>query len=221
MYLDGAMVADGLWPARTQTGRAHIEATKPAARSAALEGEAEAETVLKGLMARYQAGDLEAFDDLYRRTHALVHRYHLAYAADRSQASDLAQDTYLQLHRSRRLYDPQLRVTPWLLAIARHVRLMAHRTRRRRLAKELRLDESLEPAVDFNALVDHAILAQALERIPDRHRDPLVFHHLLGLSFREIGGIVGASEGGARIRAARGMAALREVLRSARTDTRP
>jgi hypothetical protein len=106
--------------------------------------ETDAEGVLRELMAGYQAGDLEAFEELYSRTQVL--RYHLAYAADRSQASDRA---------------------------------------------------------------------QALDRIPERHRDPLVFHHLLGLSFREIGGVVGASEGGARIRAARGMAALRRVLGAA------
>jgi RNA polymerase sigma-70 factor (ECF subfamily) len=112
-------------------------------------------------------------------------------------------------------------VIPWLLAIARHVRLMAHRTLRRRLGKEVALDERPEPAVGFNVLVGHAMLAQALDRIPHRYRGPVVFHHLLGLSFREIGGIVGASEGGARVRAARGMATLRDVLRSAQTDKNP
>jgi RNA polymerase sigma-70 factor (ECF subfamily) len=212
MALDGAAVADGLWRVSAAAGGADA-ADRPGTRAAAVEPETTAESVLKGLMARYQAGEVEAFDELYSRTQAMVHRYHLAFAADPAHAGDLAQETYLQLHRARRCYDPRLPVTPWLLGIARHVRLMAHRTSRRRRGREVALDESVEPAVDVDALVDRAILAEALERIRDRYRDPLVLHHLLGLTFREIAGIVGTSEGGARIRSARGMAALRRVLR--------
>jgi hypothetical protein len=39
-----------------------------------------------------------------------------------------------------------------------------------------------------------------------------VLHHLYGMSFREIGQIAGVSEGGARIRASRGMSELRLLL---------
>ena len=53
---------------------------------------------------------------------------------------------------------------------------------------------------------------QVLARLPEHYREPIVLHHLLGMSFRDIAGIVGSSEGGARIRAARGMAALRVLL---------
>ena len=168
---------------------------------------------LSALMARYQAGEAAAFEELYRRTRSLVHRYHRAFTIDSAQALDLTQETYLQLHRSRRLYDPRLPVRPWLLAIARHVRLMAARTIRRRLSREVALgDREIEPAADVESLLDNAILAQALERLPDQYREPLVLHHLFGLSFRDIAGMVGASEGGARVRASRGMAVLRQIL---------
>jgi RNA polymerase sigma-70 factor (ECF subfamily) len=164
-------------------------------------------------MARYQAGEVEAFEELYRRTRGLVQRYHRAFAADGAQALDLTQETYLQLHRSRRLYDPRLPVRPWLLAIARHVRLMAARTLRRRLSREVALGErDAEHAAELGSLLDTAILTQALERLPEKYREPLVLHHLFGLSFRDIAGMVGASEGGARVRASRGMTALRQIL---------
>ena len=51
--------------------------------------------------------------EFYNRTRSLVQRYHSALAISGSQASDLTQDTFLQLHRSRHLYDPRLPVTPW------------------------------------------------------------------------------------------------------------
>jgi RNA polymerase sigma-70 factor, ECF subfamily len=182
-------------------------------RRGSVTGSDENEQALSTLMARYQAGEVEAFEELYRRTRALVQRYHRAFAADSAQALDLAQETYLQLHRSRRLYDPRLPLRPWLLAIARHVRLMAARTLRRRLSREVALGErDVEHTANLASLLDSAILTQALERIPERYREPVVLHHLFGLSFRDIAGMVGTSEGGARVRASRGMAALRQIL---------
>ena len=169
--------------------------------------------ILNELMSRYQAGDAAAFEEFYTRTRPLVDRYHAAHAIGGRQASDLTQDTFLQLHRSRRLYDPRLPVVPWLLAIARHVRLMAARTVRRRLAREVPLeDRDLEPAAPVDEVLHNAMLTQVLARLPEHYREPIVLHHLLGMSFRDIAGIVGSSEGGARIRAARGMAALRVLL---------
>jgi hypothetical protein len=89
IHLDRAMVAGGLWARGIRANRGPIGRTTPVARSTAFVQETDAEGVLRELMAGYQAGDLEAFEELYCRTQVLVHRYHLAYAADRSQASDL------------------------------------------------------------------------------------------------------------------------------------
>ncbi len=176
----------------------------------------EDDRILRDLMCRYQAGDGVAFEEFYNRTRSLVQRYHSALAISGSQASDLTQDTFLQLHRSRHLYDPRLPVTPWLLAIARHVRLMAGRVVRRRLAREVPLDErDIDRAAATDAILHKAILAQALGRLPEHYRDPIVLHHLMGVSFRDIAGIVGSSEGGARIRASRGMSTLRRLLEDA------
>lgn len=173
----------------------------------------ENDRLLRDLMCRYQAGDGAAFEELYDRTRPLVHRYHSALPITGSQPSDLTQDTFLQLHRSRHLYDPRQPVIPWLLAIARHVRLMAARVVRRRVAREVPLaDRDVDLAAPTQAILHKAILEQALDRVPEHYRDPIVLHHLFGLSFRDIAGIVGSSEGGARIRASRGMSELRRLL---------
>lgn len=174
---------------------------------------------LSDLMGRYQAGEAAAFEEFYQRARPLVYRYHRAFTIAGSEASDLTQETFLQLHRSRRLYDPRLPVTPWLVAIARHVRLMASRTVRRRFAREVPLDDrDVDTAAPAAAILHRAIVTQALTRLPDLYREPLILHHLLGVSFRDIAGIVGSSEGGARIRASRGMAALRRILRELPPD---
>ena len=84
------------------------------------------------------------------------------------------------------------------------MRPIAVRVVRRRLAREVPLDErDTDTAAATDAILHQAILGQALGRLPEHYRDPIVLHHLMGLSFRDIAGIVGSSEGGARIRASR------------------
>ena len=48
-------------------------------------------------------------------------------AATRRSPTICSQDTFLQMHRSRRTYEPGRPVTPWVFAIARHVYLMKRR----------------------------------------------------------------------------------------------
>jgi RNA polymerase sigma-70 factor (ECF subfamily) len=176
------------------------------------EGEDQA---LRALMVRYQQGEMEAFEDLYRRTLPMIRGYLAATTTDRAWAADLAQESYLQIHRSRRTYDPAYPVKPWMLAIARHVKLRDRRKRWQRLSREVTgfevLPELPVPA-EVEGLADRDAVTRALTRLPESWREALVLHHIYGLHYREVGRLVGVSEGGARIRASRGMASLRAAL---------
>jgi RNA polymerase sigma-70 factor (ECF subfamily) len=170
---------------------------------------------LRALMARYQDGEMEAFEDLYRRTSPTLRGYLLALTRDVTRAADLSQETYLQIHRSRHTYDPALPVRPWILAIARHVRLTDERRRWRRRSREVvGLEGAPEVPVppEVEGLADRESLSRALATLPPDRREALMLHHVFGLSFREISRVAGVSEGGARIRASRGMTELRALL---------
>ena len=168
------------------------------------------------LMKRYQQGDLEAFEELYGCTLPMIRGYLGALTRDRARTADLAQESYLQVHRSRHTYDPSQPLRPWLLGIARHVWLTDRRRRGRRLAREV---AGLDPLPDLPVppeavlgLVVRDALMQALALLPPDRREAIVLHHLYGLSFHEVGRVVGVSEGGARIRASRALAELRAML---------
>src|SRR5436190_1933752 len=91
---------------------------------------------LRELMTAYQAGQLEAFDRLYFSLEAELRSFFRGRCRDAQRVDDLVQDTFLQLHRSRRSYLPGLPVRPWVFAIARRVFLMHLRKVRRREAPE-------------------------------------------------------------------------------------
>ena len=73
-----------------------------------------ADDELRQLMRRYQAGEVEAFEEIYARTLTMVRGYLAALTVDRSLTLDLVQDVYLQMHRSRQTYDPTRPVRPWV-----------------------------------------------------------------------------------------------------------
>lgn len=171
--------------------------------------------VLRGIMRGYQNGDAHDFQRLYEKTLPMIRGYIFSVVHDRSHAGDLIQEAYLQLHRSRHTYNAAFPVRPWVIGITRHVWLMHQRHRARRLSREvIGLDIDIDVAVppEMERLGEKEALARALRLVRRDQRECLVLHHVYGLSFREIAGISGISEGAARTRASRGMAELRTAL---------
>jgi RNA polymerase sigma-70 factor (ECF subfamily) len=169
------------------------------------------EQELREAMAGYQSGSIEAFDRLYARLAAPLRQYLSALTRDAARAQDLLQETFLQVHRSRRAYRPELPVRPWVFAIARHVWMMDCRTRARRPAPGGELPELPVPP-EVASLADRQVLGRALAALlPDR-REALLLHHVWGLSFAEIGQLLGIRADAAKLRSSRGMADLRRLL---------
>lgn len=166
---------------------------------------------LAALMTGYQAGSLPAFESLYAALASPLLAYLAALCRDRGQAQDLLQETFLQIHRSRRAYRPELPVRPWVFTIARHVWLMDRRYRNRRPRSEGELPDVPVPA-EVESLADRDRLRRALDDVlPDR-REALLLHHVWGFSFAEIAQMLGIRADAAKLRSSRGMADLRRLL---------
>jgi RNA polymerase sigma-70 factor (ECF subfamily) len=179
--------------------------------------QANTEDELDAMMRRYLEGRIEAFDGLYDALAGRLRGYLLSLCRDASLADDLLQETFLQMHRSRRTYEPGRPVTPWIFAIARHVYLMNRRSTGRRLRFEERVAaDALSSDVTrdgVRALADADQVRRALRDIPADQREALVMHHVHGWSFAEIAGRLGIRINAAKTRAFRGMRKMREQLK--------
>ena len=171
------------------------------------------EQKLIALMTNYQKGEMDAFDGLYEALKRPLIRYLWTFVRNQTMAEDLLQETFLQLHRARQTYTPPRPVRPWIYAITRHVALMHLRTLRRR--KELLPDEDL-PEVpvppEMDQLADRTTIQRLLATLPRTSQEVLILHHLLGLSFEEVGQILGVASGTAKVRAHRALKAIRKRL---------
>jgi len=176
-----------------------------------------AERELCVLMEGYLEGRLEAFDGLHAALSGRIRGYLLSQCRDAALADDLLQDTFMQIHRSRRTYEPGRPVTPWVFAIARHVYLM----KRRSAGRRLRFEETLAAETksndvardDLRTLVEKDEVRRALEQVPADQRQALLLHHVEGWSFVEIAARLGIRVNAAKTRAFRGMKKMRGHLK--------
>jgi RNA polymerase sigma-70 factor (ECF subfamily) len=173
---------------------------------------ADEERLIK-LMIGYQEGSMDDFEGLYAALKQPLLRYLWTFVRNATVAEDLLQETFLQIHRARQTYTPPRPVRPWIYAITRHVALMHLRSGRRR--KEMLADDQL-PEVpvppEMEKLADRATLHQWLSELPRNAQEVLMLHHLLGLSFQEVGQILGVAAGTAKVRAHRALKNIRRRI---------
>jgi len=179
-------------------------------------GNAGNDDALRALMIAYQDGDLDAFDRFYAALEPELRGFLRARCHDPQRVDDLLQETFLQLHRSRRGYLPGLPVRPWVYAIAKRVFLMYVRTIRRRESREtteLSTVPEPEAPAETDRLADRSELVSALRQVPPEGRRVFLLHHWRGLSFREIAARLGIAPGAAKLRSSRTGSRLRRLLR--------
>jgi RNA polymerase sigma-70 factor, ECF subfamily len=151
----------------------------------------------------------EAFAQLVRQSQHIVFGLALVSLRDVEDAKDAAQDAFATAwHRLRQLRDPSA-FASWLRAIV--ATACSRQLRKRALVPG---DPSLEPAVeaDDRQMDYQAVVASALERLPDGERDVTVLFYYLGYTQPQIAkllrlkpGTVGKRLHSARLRIRRGL----------------
>lgn len=143
-------------------------------------------------------GDDDAFAALMRRHKTWLYRFIRRYVADRDEAYDLVQDTFVSAWTALGRFDPQRSFPVWLRRIALNkCRDRARRHAVRRAAFSL-LGFALEhnrlaPAADEVAESGQALrrLEQAIAKLPRRLKEPLILTTLEGLTHKQAAAVLG------------------------------
>lgn len=171
----------------------------------------------EALMKAYAAGDAGAFDRLFRSLAPSVHGFFVRSVGRGAVAEDLLQTTFLRIHAARATWRGGERLRPWIFTIAARVRLDWLR-KRGRTEREIDGDDVPEPASSDDpgeaALEEERAgrVRAALDRLSEPQRIVVHLHRFEGMSFGEIGKVLGISEGAAKLRAFRAYGQLRALL---------
>ena len=150
-------------------------------------------------------GHKEAFAELVLRHQDRVFGFALQMTRNPADAADLAQEAFVRAFRKLATFKPDHTFHPWIMSICAN--LVKNRFRgetRRRAAEETHLDleqaSAPAPADPRREAVD-----QALWRLDEQDRVPLVLKHVDGLSYEDIARIlhIGLSAAKMRVKRAR------------------
>ena len=125
-----------------------------------------------------------------------------------ADADDAWSETFLSALKAYPALPATANVEAWLVTIAHRKAIDVRRADARRALPVGELPERATPPAEPP---DDEVW-QALERLPDKQRQTVAYHHVAGLPHREVAAIVGGSEAAARRSAADGIAALRRTL---------
>jgi RNA polymerase sigma-70 factor (ECF subfamily) len=128
---------------------------------------------------------------------------------------DLVQETLLAVHNQRHTYEQDQPLTAWIHAIARYKLIDMLRRRASQDALNDPLDDEIEVLSDTDAEAMDARrdVAKLLEQLPDRHRLPIQYVKLNGLSVAEAARATGMSESAIKVGVHRGLKALAAIMR--------
>lgn len=168
-------------------------------------------------MQAYVSGDGAAFERLFRMLAPSLRAFFLRSVGSASDAEDLMQTTLLRIHGARDRWRRGERLRPWVFTIAARVRSDWFRRKGRSLESPLEDEGVEEPATGADAPDpaegDRAERVRAaVDRLSETQRMIVHLHKFEGLTFREIGSVLGISEGAAKLRAFRAYDRLRRQL---------
>jgi RNA polymerase sigma-70 factor (ECF subfamily) len=170
-----------------------------------------------GLIERAKAGDRAAFAELVKVHRDAVYRFAARWLADPDLALDVAQDVFVRAFKSLQSYRGDSRFRTWLFSITLNAARSMARGQKRR--GEVRIDTGADfpdmrtpPDAKAARAEAFARAAAELATLPEKQRGAVTLRVFEGLSFKEIGEIIGCSEGSARVNYHHGIQKLREAL---------
>lgn len=176
----------------------------------------------ENLMARYAAGDTDAFDELFQRYEPRAYAFFLQRTSSPQRAEDLYQELFLRIHRARDRYDPDRAFTPWFFQIAN--RLLIDDRRRAYRSQELPI-EDWEPSADHPSSDDVASerqeVSQLLHALSPEERYVVLSSKVVGIGYPELAEHLGKSVDAVKKMASRAIRRLRAEAGSERLFDAP
>jgi RNA polymerase sigma-70 factor (ECF subfamily) len=176
------------------------------------------------LVELWQAGDEAAFETLVRRHERRVFGLVMRMLGDREEAADVAQETFLSLHRHGHRFRREARFSTFVYRVAANAALNRRRSLGRKRAREDALARRQAAGIDVpvgprdpedaaaGVRVQQAV-QDALLLLPDELRVALVLYDIEGRSYSDIAAALRIPEGTVKSRIHRARNALREHLR--------
>ena len=165
------------------------------------------------LQQRFVAGDLEAFEQLFRDHQRRVYAWIVRIVRDSATAEELTVETFWRIYRSRALFRPEGNFSAWSHRVATNIALDHLRKSRREteLPENLVAPAAPDPAVSREM---RARIRSTFANLPPKYRLVATLALVEEAPYEEIAAAAGISVALVKVRVFRATRLLRKQLRS-------
>jgi len=168
------------------------------------------------LVGRAAAGDVEAFEELYRVNVGRVYALCLRMAGDPTLAEELAQEAFVRAWQKLGSFRGASAFSTWLHRVTVNVVLGHRRSTARRETRVSAVGDNLprDVAVREARTAESIDLERAISSLPDGARAVFILHDVEGFRHREVSRLMGIAVGTSKAQLHRARKLLRKALTS-------
>lgn len=167
-------------------------------------------------------GDSSAFEEIVIRYKRLVYSVVYKMISDKEEVHDVCQEVFIRLYRSLDKYNPEFKMSTWIVKITSNLCLD---TLRKKKQDTVTLDDAIGLSSEIDtpeeALIKHQrsqLIKKAVDELPDKYKVLIVLFHNRGMSYEEMTKILNEPMSIIKNRLYRARLMLKEKLESARKE---
>jgi RNA polymerase sigma-70 factor, ECF subfamily len=164
------------------------------------------------------AGDMAAFEELYRTYNRRVYSHCLRMTRNVAEAEDLTQEVFIQLFRKLKTFRGESLFTTWLHRLTVNAVLMHFRKAAVRFDRTTEHGEALNEFVSATAsssgtsIIDHISLNEALQQLAPGYRAVFILHDVEGYEHHQISEMLRCAVGTSKSQLHKARLKLRRLL---------
>jgi len=170
------------------------------------------------LMLRVKEGDLDKLGLLFERYKKPLFGFFYGMCKDAELSEDLVQNVFFRILKYRYLFRGEGDFKTWMFHIARNVNHDHFRKNKWKTKESLdnweeKLGTDENRVTEFLQDEELKLLSMAMDRLPEDKREILLLSKFQDKKYKEIGEIIGCSEGAVKVKVFRALQELKEVYR--------
>lgn len=179
------------------------------------------------LVAQFQSGQQNAFDELMRRYKSKIHVYLMRSVRNYEDAEDITIEVFVKAYRGLDKWKPKAKFSTWLYKIASNLAIDYHRAKKQQTVYALddpeipethlaATDLYSDPVKQVEDQERGRIIREAVDQLSPKQKEVFILNRYEGLPLKEIAETLGMAEGTVKIHLHRAMKRLRALLQPLR-----
>lgn len=170
------------------------------------------------LMLKVKSGDLDKLGLLYERHKKRLFGFFYNMTSNASLSEDLVHNVFVRMLKYKDTFTGEGSFSAWMFRTARNVNYDYYRKNKIAFNQsavsqvEYKLEDSDSIEKGMQQKDDISVLNRAMQLLPPEKREVLVLSKFKEMKFRQIGEVLGCSEGAAKVKAHRALKDLRTIF---------